>query len=127
MIERDEPVNISNDARIQCSSPPKEHTHCGGEGYKPCLFDIIKDPCEHNDVSDENPVVYEMMLKKLNQYRNTMIPPRENDTFDPEADPKRHNGEWISWRSLKQSYVEEYLNFIDVDTSLTFIWKYLFP
>lgn len=84
---------------VKCGEIPKNVTHCTNEhGY--CLFNVKNDPCEFNDLSKENPEVLEEMLFKLEAYKASMVPARNNLTVDPLSDPKLHNGAWMPWITL---------------------------
>lgn len=59
------------------------------------LFDIIKDPEERNDLSDQFPSVVDNLLGRLYQYQKTASPiiyPRD----DPRCDPSLQ-GAWGPW------------------------------
>ncbi|XP_002157149.3 arylsulfatase B isoform X1 [Hydra vulgaris] len=70
--------------------------HC--DSY--CLFHIDEDPCEINDLSKKFPEVLAELINRLNTYRQSMVPPRNNMTIDPRSDPKLHNGVWQPWEML---------------------------
>ena len=86
------------DARIKCGPIPSKVPHCGGRLYKPCLFNLKDDPCEYRDLSDQFPIIYEIMLRRLDEYRRKMAKPRMVTYRDPKANPKRWNGVWTPWK-----------------------------
>lgn len=89
------------DARVKCGPIPGKVRHCGrgrGGRYKPCLFNLKDDPCEYRDLSVEFPIIYEIMLRRLDEYRRKMAKPRMVTYRDPKADPKRWNGVWTPWK-----------------------------
>ena len=89
------------DARVKCGPVPGNVRHCGrgrGGRYKPCLFNLKDDPCEYRDLSVEFPIIYEIMLRRLGEYRRKMAKPRMVTWRDPKADPKRWNGVWTPWK-----------------------------
>ncbi|KAK3094132.1 hypothetical protein FSP39_024506 [Pinctada imbricata] len=60
------------------------------------LFNIAKDPNEHQDLSDSMPDLVVKMLGMLDQFNKTAVPcvfPPE----DPKSDPKYHGGYWGPW------------------------------
>ena len=60
------------------------------------LFDIMEDPLEKNDVSQEHPSVVQRLLQRLQFYNSTSVPvlfPPQ----DPNADPALHGGVWGPW------------------------------
>lgn len=85
-------------ARVQCSREPKTIPRCGGKRYKPCLFNLKMDPCEHKDLADTYPIIYQIMLEKLNDYRKRMVKPRRVQFRDPRSNPKKRNGVWEPWK-----------------------------
>ncbi|XP_057307731.1 arylsulfatase B-like isoform X1 [Hydractinia symbiolongicarpus] len=86
-------------ASVQCGKAPVNVTHCTRKhGY--CLFNIKEDPCEYHDLSKEYPDIFKQMLARLDEYRMTMVPPRNNKTVDPLSNPKLHNGVWKPWVTL---------------------------
>ena len=86
-------------ASVKCGKIPQNVTHCSkSHGY--CLFNIKNDPCEFNDLSHVYPAIFQEMLNKLNDYKTTMVPPRNNKTVDPLSNPKLHNGVWVPWINL---------------------------
>ncbi|XP_046580315.1 arylsulfatase B-like isoform X1 [Haliotis rubra] len=60
------------------------------------LFDIAKDPNEHNDLSASQPDIVKKLLDRLEYYQKTAVPPRYPDP-DPKCDPKLHGGVWGPW------------------------------
>ncbi|XP_049292803.1 arylsulfatase B-like isoform X1 [Anopheles funestus] len=65
---------------------------------KPCLFDIINDPCEMHDLADEHPKKLREIRQHLEHYRLRAAPPR-NRPHDPAADPTKFGGVWNWWRT----------------------------
>uniref|UniRef100_A0AAG5DQU2 Sulfatase N-terminal domain-containing protein n=1 Tax=Anopheles atroparvus TaxID=41427 RepID=A0AAG5DQU2_ANOAO len=65
---------------------------------KPCLFDIINDPCEMHDISEEYPSRMREIQRHLEFYRRRAAKPR-NRPHDLEADPSKFGGVWTWWRT----------------------------
>lgn len=81
---------------IECGEKPQNVSKC----YKApnfCLFNIKDDPCEYHDLSEKHPDILASLVEKLNGYRGSMVPPRNNYTADPLANPKLYNGVWQPW------------------------------
>ena len=60
------------------------------------LFDILKDPLEVHDLSNDLPDIVHFLLQKLNQYNLTAVPVLY-PPFDLNADPDKHGGYWVPW------------------------------
>lgn len=67
-----------------------------------CLFDLKEDPCETEDIAQENSVVLEDLKKQLAQYWKELVPQGER-TIDPNADPAYHNDLWTTWLDINEN------------------------
>uniref|UniRef100_A0A182SM48 Sulfatase N-terminal domain-containing protein n=1 Tax=Anopheles maculatus TaxID=74869 RepID=A0A182SM48_9DIPT len=83
-------------ARVNCGNAIA-NKHCNPL-VKPCLFDIINDPCEMHDISGEHPKRLREIRQHLEEYRLQAVKPR-NRPHDPEADPTKFGGVWNWWRT----------------------------
>lgn len=61
------------------------------------LYNVVDDPFERNDISDEHPQVVNVMLTKLADYYDASVPPRY-PAYDLRADPALGDGVWRPWR-----------------------------
>jgi len=95
---KEDKLRFGDNPMIKCGERPLYSRVCGGKKYLPCLFNIENDPCEYEDVSNKFPIIYNIMIARLNEYRKKMHKPRRNTNSDPQANPKLHNGAWISWK-----------------------------
>ena len=75
---------------------PSHQTECRPL-EKPCLFDVVSDPCEYNNLYEQNPKIVESMLKLLSQYNSSAVEPIVR-TIDPKANPVFHNYRWDIWQ-----------------------------
>ncbi|XP_065663200.1 arylsulfatase J isoform X9 [Hydra vulgaris] len=83
-----------NSSTVKCGHDfPVVINHC--DDY--CLFHVVEDPCEIVDLSKKFPDVLATMMYRLNIYKQSMVPPRNNMTVDSRSDPKLHNGVWQPW------------------------------
>lgn len=64
---------------------------------EPCLFDIITDPCEFNNLAKIFPEKVEEMKKKVEVFRMAAIEPR-NKPGDPNCNPALHGFIWTWWQ-----------------------------
>ncbi|XP_077513069.1 arylsulfatase B-like [Amblyomma americanum] len=60
------------------------------------LFDIVKDPCELNNLADSLPRVVSALKKRLETYR-AIAKPSLLYPNDPASFPENHNGTWAPW------------------------------
>lgn len=83
-------------SRISCDKHygEKNAIHCE---ENPCVFDIIKDPCEQNNIADELPVLTRHFENVVEQLRLNQFP-EDPYIIDQEANPVLHNGTWSIWQ-----------------------------
>ncbi|KAH6939114.1 hypothetical protein HPB50_015768 [Hyalomma asiaticum] len=60
------------------------------------LFDIVKDPCELNNLAEVHPSVVARLQKRMNAYQAGAVPPIHKPK-DPDALPDKHGGIWAPW------------------------------
>ena len=75
-----------NQKKIPCH--PLEH---------PCLFDIIADPCEQQNLAQDYPKILQNLEIKVQKYRTKAEKPR-NKPSDPLAAPELNEFSWTWWR-----------------------------
>ncbi|KAK7495633.1 hypothetical protein BaRGS_00013080 [Batillaria attramentaria] len=81
---------------VNCGPKPlNASVNCVPE-KSPCLFHIPSDPCEYNNLAGMYPDKVQELLKRIDQYRSTMVPPG-NKPKDPKGDPFLHGGDWKPW------------------------------
>ncbi|XP_065294684.1 arylsulfatase B-like [Dermacentor albipictus] len=61
------------------------------------LFDIVNDPCELNNLASALPKVVASLMKRIDVYKASAVPTRNNLTIDPYSFPENHNGVWAPW------------------------------
>lgn len=93
-ISRDTIKYMRRHARVNCGYQPDAHK-CNP--LKQCLFDIINDPCELNDLSHKFPIKFQELRSTVQTYRRKAVKPR-NKPGDPAANPANFNGVWTWWR-----------------------------
>ncbi|KAK7491343.1 hypothetical protein BaRGS_00017444 [Batillaria attramentaria] len=60
------------------------------------LFNIMADPEERHDLSQQYPDVVKKLLQRLQYYNSTAVQPRY-PPIDPNCDPAMHGGVWGPW------------------------------
>eukprot|EP01064_Diplonema_japonicum_P017370 TRINITY_DN2545_c0_g1_i7.p1 TRINITY_DN2545_c0_g1~~TRINITY_DN2545_c0_g1_i7.p1 ORF type:complete len:503 (+),score=120.75 TRINITY_DN2545_c0_g1_i7:27-1511(+) len=73
---------------VSCPTPPETPADCS---HHYCLFDVVNDPCEHNDISGQKPEVVQELLQKLMPFKNAAVPPTPSVGCDPIINSK---GAW---------------------------------
>lgn len=63
---------------------------------EPCLFNVLRDPCERHNLAAQRPDVVRSMMEALGKYKRSALVPRNRPT-DVRTDPKRFNGTWTWW------------------------------
>ncbi|XP_041472301.1 arylsulfatase I-like isoform X1 [Lytechinus variegatus] len=94
------------------SCPPKPDnasTNCD-PFQQPCLYNINEDPCEFYNIADENQDIVDILMMRIEEYRETMVPIR-NKKPDPLSNPKYHDNCWVPWRNDTDSTPDQGLNY----------------
>ena len=63
----------------------------------PCLYDIINDPCEQNNLADLLPLKMTFMKKRLEKWITKVVTTRRKSA-DPACNPVNFNGNWNWWQ-----------------------------
>lgn len=63
-----------------------------------CLFDLINDPCERNDLSKIFPHEFQMLQRQFAYEIEKLVPSRKQRS-DPLSDPKFFNFNWNWWQN----------------------------
>lgn len=82
-------------------------TGCNGKNFTRlhcnefCLFDLLEDPCETENIRSEQAEVFEALRGKLAEFWGAVVP---HEIGEPQelADPKRYNNTWVPW--LDETY-----------------------
>ncbi|XP_055593389.1 arylsulfatase B-like isoform X2 [Uranotaenia lowii] len=94
-LTKDSMKYLRKHAVISCKTPLNP-TSCDPR-VRACLFDIINDPCERNDISAREPYKFRELRAKVERYRRAAAKPR-NKPADPAANPANFGGVWNWWR-----------------------------
>ncbi|XP_055357297.1 arylsulfatase J-like [Paramacrobiotus metropolitanus] len=90
------PRRQESNASIKCAPAAlTEKRSCDGT-VRYCLYDLTNDPCETDNVANEQPGIMTQLLGTIAQYSKSAIAGRQKP-FDARADPKLHNGMWTAW------------------------------
>ncbi|XP_070567117.1 arylsulfatase I-like isoform X2 [Ptychodera flava] len=98
-------ISVSHDPRaavVHCGKKPANaSTNCQPK-QKPCLYNVILDPCEYHNIAEQYPDVVNDMLNRLTEYNSTAVEP-QHPPEDPKCDPKYHKEAWVPWINLTDS------------------------
>lgn len=79
----------------------------------PCLFDLDNDPCEQNNLYDEqhkNSKIVLEMLERVDILRQ-QVHPMNNKPADRRCDPINYNNEWTWWEDILENDATELASF----------------
>ena len=62
------------------------------------LYNITADPTEHVDLSEKLPDVVKKMQERLEEYKKSMVPPRNKPNDPKAAETAEKTGAWGPWR-----------------------------
>lgn len=80
-------------AALTCGKGIKQNFPSNTSVY---LFDVIKDPCELNNLADSHQNVVSSLKKRIDFYQAAAVPVR-NKPVDPAGYPENNNGTWAPW------------------------------
>ncbi|XP_062562924.1 arylsulfatase B-like isoform X3 [Armigeres subalbatus] len=105
-LDLDHVARLRREAAVECGDL-SEAKDC-----KPmesaCLFNLLDDPCERNNVASENLDILEELREEVEQYRQMAVEPR-NKPADSRADPGFYNNTWTWWLDEIDSRSNMYL------------------
>uniref|UniRef100_A0A8D8FBE7 Arylsulfatase I n=2 Tax=Culex pipiens TaxID=7175 RepID=A0A8D8FBE7_CULPI len=87
--------HLRKHSRVVCHKPL--HPTTCNPLKRACLFDIVNDPCELNDISAREPFKFRELRTKVETLRRLAKKPR-NKPHDPAGNPANHGGVWTWWR-----------------------------
>lgn len=92
----DKILELRQDATVNCCN---EVTKTPCDLLKaPCLFNIEDDPCEENNLAEEQSEVLSLMLDKYSEIQKSFVPSRRQPA-DLESDPKYFDYNWQWWQA----------------------------
>ena len=63
---------------------------------KPCLFDVVIDPCEYQNIAKQFPSIVHRIMDKIRKFNET-YPRTVRLPIDPRSVPSLHNGLVEPW------------------------------
>lgn len=97
-------LKIQKASEVICDK--KEGKSCNAL-EKPCLFDLLNDPCEYNNLAASHKNILKKLLINLGKYRQSALPIR-NQPPDYNANPKFFNDTWTYWQETPKVIPENF-------------------
>jgi arylsulfatase B len=97
-LTKEKVLSLRSSAKISCNEANNPITNCDPL-MAPCLFNIINDPCERNNLAETIPGVLNDLLIKMNFYLQNAAAVRRTFVSDPKCDPSFFNNTWSWWIS----------------------------
>ena len=97
-------ANLRQSSNVQCQRSKKDLPCIPSQQV--CLFNILNDPCEFNNLLFKFPDVTRIMERTYEMYKATEIP-RGNKPIDPRADPKFYKYTWTNWWDMVEHENDE--------------------
>lgn len=88
--------NLRKKAKISCNEAANPMVDCNPL-VAPCLFNIINDPCERNNLANVYPSTLASLKQRMNDLVRTAAPVRRTYISDPRCSPDLHQGNWEWW------------------------------
>ncbi|XP_055343843.1 arylsulfatase B-like isoform X2 [Paramacrobiotus metropolitanus] len=99
----DNPMKVWTPTSVECNFPEgTEVTQCRPY-LSDCLFDLINDPCETNNIASSYPNLLQTLKQKISVYNQSVFP-FQNKPFDPASHPDLHQGLWTPWLDPSEVY-----------------------
>lgn len=96
-VRPEEMLLLRHQSTVRCNpAPAGPRTRSPCPAGEACLFDLLSDPCETNNVAKKQVTISDQLFKALQYYRRLLVP-QSNRPFDPAANPARFNNTWSSW------------------------------
>ncbi|GJQ65594.1 hypothetical protein Trydic_g7692 [Trypoxylus dichotomus] len=89
----EEMLKLRQEAEIKCEPIQKQSCNLLEE---PCLFNVLEDPCEVQNLAKVHPAILNTLLVRLQELNSTAIPPG-NLPVDLRADPKYWDYTWTNF------------------------------
>lgn len=93
-LTRNQIATLRKESTISCGQPDAKML-CNPLA-KPCLFDLIRDPCERNNLADIEVEKLNELGDLVQQHAGAAVEPRNQPT-DDRCDPVKFNDTWTWW------------------------------
>jgi arylsulfatase B len=93
-LNPEDALRIRAAAVVSCGSHSANNSCAGPNSV--CLFNLMRDPCELDNLSNKHPLRVAALQQLLERYNATVVPPL-NKEADPRSNPKYWNYTWTNW------------------------------
>jgi len=92
----------------------KEEWEVSAHCYSGCLFDLVADPSEHDDLSALNPKIVKHMLKRIHEINRTVFSPHRGvpDPLGCKTALKEYGGVWGPFLDIKHDAIPNQLTVV---------------
>lgn len=87
-------IDIRNKLEVKQSGAERKQLTCSLNSI--CLFDVINDPTETTDISNNHPEIVSKLKESLEKYREQLMPSR-NRPVDPNSNPIYCYDNYFTW------------------------------
>lgn len=88
---------LRDQATVKCADHRGKANPCDLSGGEVCLYDILRDPCEENNLAKYFPNVVRSMKRALVEYKSGTVPLVNQNSDIEKADPKLFQYTWNPW------------------------------
>ncbi|XP_031341212.1 arylsulfatase B-like isoform X2 [Photinus pyralis] len=88
---------LRGQAIVRCANHRGKANPCDLESGEVCLYDILRDPCEENNLAKYFPNVVRSMKRALVEYKSGAVPLVSKEPDIERADPKLFQYTWNPW------------------------------
>jgi arylsulfatase B len=90
--------SITSQVSTKCQNPSASDVKCNPL-VAPCLFNIVEDPCERNNLAVTQPRLFKKMSDKYFSLSKTVSPSRRVQVNDYGCDPANFGKNWQWWQA----------------------------
>lgn len=92
------PDTWRKNAVVNCGKRHPPHGNGGCDPTKsPCLFDIVKDPCEYKNIARHKSKIVHSMINRIKKFNMTGYDSIAK-SMDPRGDPRCHGFAYVPWQ-----------------------------
>ncbi|XP_055333762.1 arylsulfatase B-like [Paramacrobiotus metropolitanus] len=115
-----DPQTVWTPLAVDCVFPPGVEVSKCAPHLSDCLFDLVNDPCELNNIAASYPSMLKTLKDKIAVYNTTFFPSRKV-SYDPASDPGKYwDGIWVPWKDPVEVIDNPPLTFLPFNPSSSY-------